>query len=196
MPKPESRRGPHSIPQPSPTALADSLLSIYGINDRMNQLILKNINPRAWRASLPGKGSRNGRSIAAIFAHIHNSRLVWLRESAPHLKSPVPLDPARCTMKQVALAHQKSAAQCLKMLQDALSDSPARRVKKFSRGSWVPVWPAGGSMFAYMFSHEAHHRGQIMMLAHQLGYRVPLQVMGGTWNWNKLLKAAGLPGPD
>jgi hypothetical protein len=27
-------------------------------------------------------------------------------------------------------------------------------------------------MFAYMFSHEAHHRGQILMLAHQLGYRV------------------------
>jgi len=27
-------------------------------------------------------------------------------------------------------------------------------------------------MFAYMFSHEAHHRGQILMLAHQLGYRI------------------------
>jgi len=23
-----------------------------------------------------------------------------------------------------------------------------------------------------MFSHEAHHRGQILMLAHQLGYRI------------------------
>jgi len=27
-------------------------------------------------------------------------------------------------------------------------------------------------MFGYMFGHEANHRGQILMLAHQLGYRV------------------------
>jgi len=27
-------------------------------------------------------------------------------------------------------------------------------------------------MFAYMFAHGAHHRGQILMLANQLGDRV------------------------
>jgi uncharacterized damage-inducible protein DinB len=47
-------------------------------------------------------------------------------------------------------------------------------------------------MFAYMFSHEAHHRGQILMLAHQLGYRLPVdQVAGGIWQWDKLWKEHG-----
>lgn len=170
--------------------LATVLLETYSVNDAMNQLLLAHLDRRAWRAVLPG-AIRGGRTIAAIFAHLHNSRLVWLKNSAPHLQCPAPLHPARCTMKQTASAHKKSAAQCLRMLSDALSADPKRRVTKFSRGSWAPIWPAGGTMFAYMFSHEAHHRGQIIILAHQLGYRLPAAAWGGIWQWNKLWKQAG-----
>ena len=165
------------------------LLRTYAINDAMNQLVLSRLDPRAWREQLPNS-KRGGRTIAAIFAHLHNSRLVWLKHSAPHLKCPAPLHPDRCTIKQAAAAHKKSGAQCLVMLKDALSSNEERRVTTFSRGSWVPVWPAGATMFAYMFSHEAHHRGQILMLAHQLGYRVP--EYPGVWHWEKLWKQAGL----
>jgi uncharacterized damage-inducible protein DinB len=170
--------------------LATVLIETYSVNDAMNQLLLNHLDPRAWRAELPGTG-RGGRTIAAMFAHLHNSRLVWLKNSAPHLKCPPALDPFRCTMKQAAAAHSKSGEQCLRMLTDALSSGPERKVTKFSRGSWVPVWPAGGAMFAYMFLHEAHHRGQIIMLAHQLGYRLSPTAWGGIWQWNKLWKEAG-----
>jgi uncharacterized damage-inducible protein DinB len=170
--------------------IRDSLLETYASNDAMNQLILSHLDLRAWRAQPPGqKGS--GRTIGSIFAHLHNSRLVWLKNSAPHLKCPAPLDPDRCTMKQAALAHRRSGAQCVRMLSDALSATPSRRVAKFSRGSWTQTWPAGGTMFAYMFSHEAHHRGQILMLAHQLGYRI-LDKTPGVWHWEKLWKQTGL----
>jgi uncharacterized damage-inducible protein DinB len=175
---------------PATTEPREALISTYAINDAMNQLILSHLDPRAWRAAPPGhKG--NGRTIAAIFAHLHKNRLVWLKNSAPHLKCPAPLDPDRCTMKQAAAAHKKSAAQCLKMLVDALSTDPKRRVTKFSRGSWTRTWPANATMFAYMFSHEAHHRGQILMLAHQLGYRL-LDKTPGVWHWEKLWKEAAL----
>jgi uncharacterized damage-inducible protein DinB len=181
-------------PDPVRGQLADALLATYAINDAMNQLLLAHLDPRAWRAEPPGpKG--HGRTIGAIFAHVHNCRLVWIKNSAPHLKCPVALDPDRCTMKQASTAHKKSGARCLEMLRDALSSNPKRRVTKFSRGSWVPVWPAGGIMYAYMFSHEAHHRGQIIMLAHQLGYRLPDESAYGVWHWQKLWKKAGLPLP-
>jgi uncharacterized damage-inducible protein DinB len=188
------------MPRQSDASLAeirDVLLETYSVNDAMNQLLLAHLDPRAWRAKLSGEKG-NGRTIAAIFAHLHNSRLVWLKHSAPHLKCPAPLDPHRCTMKQAATAHKKSATQCLRMLTDALSADPKRRVAKFSRGSWTRVWPAGGSMFTYMFAHEAHHRGQIIMLAHQLGYRLQDKVFGqipaayGIWQWDKLWRQAGL----
>ncbi|MGA7854830.1 MAG: DinB family protein [Candidatus Acidiferrales bacterium] len=138
--------------------IRDSLLEIYAANDSMNQLILATLDPRAWRAQPPAEKC-SGRSIAAIFAHLHNCRLAWLKNSAPHLKCAPPLDPDRCTIKEASAAHKKSAAQCLLMLTDALSTHPNRRVKKFSRGSWTQTWPAGATMFAYMFAHEAHHRG-------------------------------------
>ena len=171
------------------------LVEILAASGRMNQLLLDHLDPRAWRAKPPGAGRQQGRTIAAIFAHLHNSRLVWLKHSAPHLKCPAALDPFRCTIKQAAAAHRLSVARCLEMLRDALSGNPDRRVLKFSRGSWTPEWPAGATMFAYMFAHEAHHRGQILTLAHQLGYRLP-QGAANIWNWNKLWKELGFsPGP-
>ena len=182
------------MPQPSSfdlTELRDVLLETYAINDAMNQLILSHLDPRAWRAEPPGLPG-NGRTIAAIFAHLHNCRLVWLKNSAPHLECPAPLDPDRCTLKQAAAAHKKSARQMLRMLTDALLADPKRRVTKFSRGSWAPVWPAGATMYAYTFLHEAHHRGQVIMLAHQLGYRLPDQAAYGIWHWQKRWKDAGL----
>jgi uncharacterized damage-inducible protein DinB len=186
---PEKKRA--SMALQSDAALAeirDSLLDTYAINDAMNQLILSRLDPRAWRAQLPEQKA-SGRTIAAIFAHLHNCRLKWLKKSAPHLKCPPPLNPHRCTKKQAASALKKSAAQCQRMLSDALSADPTRRVTEFIRDSWMPKWPATGTMFAYMFTHEAHHRGQILMLAHQLGHRLPQYA--GLWHWEKLWKQVG-----
>ena len=167
------------------------LLETYAVNDAMNQLLLAHLDERAWRAQPSGARGHRGRTIAAIFAHLHNTRLTWLRKSAPHLKCPRPVDPNRCSRKQAAAALEKSATQCLRMLTDALSTTPDRKVTKFPRDGWGRPWPAGATMFAYMFSHEAHHRGQILMLAHQLGYRLPVQATGGIWQWDKLWKQHG-----
>jgi uncharacterized damage-inducible protein DinB len=173
--------------KPASAKRGDALIKTYAINDAMNQLLLSHLDRRAWRAKPPGS-KRGGRTIVAIFAHMHYNRLLWLKNSAPHLRCPAPLDPDRCTMKQASSALQKSGALCVRMLTDALSGDPKRRVTKFSRGSWAPIWPADAAMFAYMFSHEAHHRGQIIMLAHQLGYRLSDEGAYGIWHWNKLWK--------
>src|SRR5258705_10441582 len=105
--------------------IRDSLLETYASNDAMNQLILSELDPRAWRAQPPG-GKGGGRAIGAIFAHLHNCRLVWLKNSAPHLKGPAPLDPAPCPMKQATPAPKRSAPQCVRILTDDLSASSHR----------------------------------------------------------------------
>jgi len=173
-----------------PSNLRKVLLETYAANDRMNQVLLEHLAPATWRAKPLGQKPGSGRTIAAIFAHMHNSRLVWLKHSAPHLRCPVALDPFRSTMKQTATAHRQSAARCLEMLEEALSEEPDRRVTKFSRGSWTRDWPAGGTMFAYMFAHEAHHRGQVIALAHQLGYPLPAYP-ASIWRWEKFWKELG-----
>jgi uncharacterized damage-inducible protein DinB len=40
-------------------------------------------------------------------------------------------------------------------------------------------------VLAYFVAHEAHHRGQIVMLARQLGRRLPSDVSAGLWQWTK-----------
>jgi len=163
----------------------------YAVNDRMNQLILEHLDSRAWQAKPPG---RNSRTIAAIFAHMHNIRRKWLRLSAPHLKLPKPLDRSRCTPSQTSAALAESARLCSEMLAEALSESKGR-VKQFRRDGWARAWPIGGAMFAYMLAHDAHHRGQVCMLAHQLGYKLPIKANYGMWTWEKLWKECGFKGP-
>jgi uncharacterized damage-inducible protein DinB len=170
-----------------PADAREVLLEIWAANDRMNQLILEHLDPRAWRARLPG---RTGRTIAAIFAHVHNIRRKWLRLSAPHLKLPAEADRARSTRKQAKAAFAESAQRCSEMLADALATT-AGQVKTFRRDGWANPWPAGPTMVAYMLAHEAHHRGQVLMLAHQLGYRLPDQAAYGIWHWEKLWKQCG-----
>jgi uncharacterized damage-inducible protein DinB len=167
----------------------------YAVNDRMNQLVLEHLDPRAWRAQLPGT---KGRTIAAIFTHVHNVRCKWLRLSAPHLQTPPQLSRSRCTPRQAASALAKSAAVCSQMLAEALipqdrvpQDRVKARVSKFHRDGWARPWTPGAAMFAYMIVHEAHHRGQVCMLAHQLGFRLPDKVNYGLWGWEKLWKECG-----
>ena len=93
-------------PAPAPD-LRQGMQETYAVNERMNQLVLEHLDPRAWRAQLPGS---KGRTIAAIFAHVHNIRCKWLRLSAPHLKRPPQLDRGRCTQQQTKDAFAQSAA--------------------------------------------------------------------------------------
>ncbi len=62
---------------------------------------------------------------------------------------------------------------------------------KFRRDGWASPWQVGPEMLCYMLSHEAHHRGQVCMLAHQMGFPLPNKVAYGIWNWEKLWKERG-----
>jgi uncharacterized damage-inducible protein DinB len=176
--------------------LRQGILEAFVVNERLNQLLLEYIDPRAWRQQLPGdmvKKRTRGRTIAGIFAHVHNVRCKWLRLSAPHLKTPRKLDHARCVQKQTKQALAKSGALCSQMLADALA--PGGRIAKFHRDGWARAWTPGMAMFAYMMAHEAHHRGQVCMLAHQLGFPLPNKATYEMWNWEKLWKRCGFSAP-
>ena len=166
---------------------AQEALQAYALNDRMNQLVLEHLDARAWRAKGPGHKSR---TIAAIFAHVHNIRCKWLRLSAPHLKLPARLDRSRCTQQQTRAALAESAERCSQMLAEALT-APQGRVQSFLRDGWAKPWPPGVAMFAYMITHDAHHRGQVCMLAHQVGFPRTGQGAYGIWGWEKLAKECG-----
>jgi len=167
------------------TEFARAAVRIFAANDRLNQILIENLSSAVWRAAPPGKV----RSIAAIFTHMHNVRAKWIRLTAPHLGVPPQLSRARCTPRQAGAALAKSAGRCEAMLAEALGDGEGR-VKEFRRDGWARPWPAGPEMLCYMISHEAHHRGQVCMIAHQLGFPLTGKVTSELWNWEKLLKCS------
>jgi uncharacterized damage-inducible protein DinB len=168
------------------TQFGPAAVRIFAANDHMNQLLIERLDPAVWGAKPPGKV----RTIAAIFTHMHNVRTKWIRLSAPHLKVPPQLNRAHCTPQQARAGLAESAARCAEMLADALSDGGGR-VEKFHRDGWAKPWPVGPEMLCYMLSHEAHHRGQVCMLAHQLGFPLPNEVTSGLWNWERLWNESG-----
>ena len=170
------------------TPLGQAAVRLFAANDRMNQIIIEHLDPIAWKAKPPGKA----RTIAAIFTHIHNVRAKWVRLTAPHLKVPRLLKRSDCTRQQARAGLAESAARCGEMLAEALGGSG--RIDKFRRDGWAPPWQVGPEMLCYMLSHEAHHRGQVCMLAHQMGFPLPNKVAYGIWNWEKLWKERGAPG--
>jgi uncharacterized damage-inducible protein DinB len=166
--------------------LDHAAVRIFAVNDRLNQMLIAHLDPAAWKARPQGKV----RSIAAIFAHVHNVRCKWIRLTAPHLKVPAKLGRADCTPRQASVALAQSAARCVEMLAEALGAGEGR-VKKFLRDGWARPWPVGPEMLCYMISHEAHHRGQVCMLAHQLGFPLKNKMTSEMWNWEKLWKQRG-----
>ena len=176
------------------TQLARAAVRMFAANERMNQMVLEHLDPAAWRARAPGKT----RTIAAIFTHMHNVRTKWVRLTAPHLKVPAQLHRVHCTPRQARAGLAESAASCAEMLAEALGGDGGR-IEKFRRDGWGRPWPVGVEMLCYMLSHEAHHRGQVCMLAHQLGFPLPTAIGSGIWNWEKLWKECGSsagPGHD
>jgi uncharacterized damage-inducible protein DinB len=165
------------------------------VSDHINQLLIEHLPRELWNAKPPG--TPRTRTIAAIFTHMHNVRCKWIRLTAPHLKVPRQLNRAHCTPQQARIALAESAARCAEMLDEALGGKGGSkndvRVAKFQRDAWARPWPVGLEMLCYMLSHEAHHRGQVCMLAHQLGFPLPPQVTSRMWNWEKLWKECGSP---
>jgi uncharacterized damage-inducible protein DinB len=179
------------------TQLGRAAVQMFAANDRMNQLLIEHLDPAAWKAKppanlppkLPGSRPHQTRPIAAIVTHMHNVRCKWIRLTAPHLKVPPLLNLVHCTPRHASKRLAQSSARCAEMLAAALGGSGS--VKTFLRDGWARPWPVGPEMLCYMISHEAHHRGQVCMIAHQLGFPLPNKVTSEMWNWEKLWKQRG-----
>ena len=184
----ESKRQDSRRLEKANTNAGRAAVQIFAANEHMNEVLIERLDPAVWRASPPGKV----RTIAAIFTHVHNVRTKWVRLTAPHLKVPRQLDRAHCTPEQARAGLAESALRCEEMLVEALDGGG--RIEMFHRDGWAQPWPVGMEMLCYMISHEAHHRGQVSMLAHQLGFSLPPGVMSGLWNWEKIWKECGARG--
>ena len=151
-----------------PFILSEALLSAFDINDRINRYLIENLSEAVWRAEPPdGKG----RDVASIVAHMHNVRVMWLKATKGNV--PEQLDRHTVTPPQAGKALEQSRAALKEVLQASLKTDG--RIKGFR--------PDVAGFFGYLIAHDAHHRGQITMLARQVGHPIPQKATFGMWEW-------------
>jgi uncharacterized damage-inducible protein DinB len=152
-----------------------SLLETFAINERANQKLIESVSESAWRAAPP---SGMGRTIAGIASHIHNVRLMWVAAADKFSKLPGKLNDEKVSRQDVMDALSRSA----KLLEKGLHDATGR----------VPNFKPDAVAFAgYLIAHDSHHRGQISMLARQLGMPVDSKASYRLWEWGTLWKECG-----
>lgn len=157
-----------------PFALADALVEALATSSRINHYLLESVPEPAWRAEPPGG---KGRTIAAIAAHVHNVRVMWIKVSGKAAGIPVPEQAKKETV---------TPAEAVVLLKD--SDAALERLVReaiASGGRIHDFRPNVASFVGYVISHDAHHRGQIALLARQVGHPLPKTVGFGMWEWGK-----------
>lgn len=154
-----------------------ALIDAWRTNHRVTTYLIENLPPELWSMKVPGVPRRTVRTIAA---HLHNARCMWVKSIGARHGVAVP---RRVNIRAVRPAELLRA---LERSNDAMIELIRLGV---ARGGSVPAatwqnFPTDLVHFlSYFVAHEAHHRGQLCMLARQLGHRLPVEVTGGLWQW-------------
>ena len=126
-----------------------------------------------WRA-LPPSG--RGRTIAAVVAHMQSVRRTFARLGGAR-PGPPTLDRLRVTPTQAQRALRQSTEELARLFESALA-SGHPRVKGMPRRTV--------NMLIYIVQHDAHHRGQICMLARDHGHRFSGDDVMRLWGWKAM----------
>lgn len=169
MPKAPDPLDAVAVDNPYIRQLPGALLNAFNTNNRINHYLIDNLPREAWKAKPPdGKG----RNIASIVAHMHNVRVMWLKASKAE-EIPEQLNRATLTPSQ--------ALRGLEQSRHALSVVISRALGSDGRVKGFRADVAG--FLGYLIAHDSHHRGQITMLARQVGHPLPQKAMFGMWEW-------------
>ena len=164
------------------------ILQAWKTNARVTAFLVEQLPPALWEAGVPEVPRRTIRMIAS---HIHNSRCSWIKTIGKEhgIAVPARVDRLRVSRKDLLSALERSGRGMSELLQFGLD-----------RGGTIPTPPTYvwrnlpldvGHFLTYFVAHEGHHRGQIVLVARQLGHRLPVSTTGGLWEWRRRSRETG-----
>jgi uncharacterized damage-inducible protein DinB len=160
--------------------LSETVLAAWRTNNDVTVFLVRRIPDSIWATTLPGIP---GKTIAMIGGHLHNARCMWLRTlGQPHgIDVPAGVDRRRVGRRQLVAALGRSNRAMAALLR--LGCREGGRIPATPRYVWRNLSLDVGHVLTYFVAHEAHHRGQIVLAARQLGMRLPADVTAGLWRW-------------
>jgi uncharacterized damage-inducible protein DinB len=161
------------MPRGRPLDVDGELLQAFRRSGLVNEYLVSVLSPDVWQAQPPGG---RGRSIAAIVAHMQGVRRTFARMGGAR-PGPPSLDRRLVTPSEARRALQQSTDDLARLFESALASRHAR-VKGMPRRAI--------DMLIYLLQHDAHHRGQICVLARDLGHSFSGDDIMRLWGWKAL----------
>ena len=160
--------------------MRESLLGAWATSNQATIFLIESLTPALWAAAVPGAPRRTVRMIAG---HIHNARCMWIKTlGRPNgIAVPAGVDRRRASRAQVIAALKRSDRAMARLLDLACERNG--RIPPTKAYVWRNLALDVGHVLTYFVAHEAHHRGQIVMLARQTGHRLPPSIHAGLWRW-------------
>lgn len=171
-----------------PLALPSSVLAAWRTNARVTSYLVEELPAALWGAALPGVPFR---TVRMLVAHLHNVRARWLRTlgRAHGVRVPSLVDRRRVGRRELLAALKRSGNGIEALL--ALGLAAENQVPPSPAYVWRNVPLDVGHVLTYFVAHEAHHRGQVVLVARQLGHRLPSSVTNGLWQWTTRQRESG-----
>jgi uncharacterized damage-inducible protein DinB len=156
---------------------ADNLIAAWRTNNRVTTYLVENLAKELWPMTVPGSPRRTVRQLAA---HIHNSRCSWIKMIGGRhgIKVPTPVDVHKVRPAELRRALDRSSRGMIDLIKLG-----AERDGSIPPSSWQNFPTDLAHFLTYFVAHEAHHRGQLIMVARQLGHPLPKEVVSGLWQW-------------
>jgi uncharacterized damage-inducible protein DinB len=156
-----------------PLEVERELLEEFARNGLVNEYLVSVLPDAIWRTPPPGG---RGRTIAAIVAHMQSVRRTFARMGGAR-PGPPSLDRLTMTRAQAQRALRQSTIDLAALFEAAIA-ARQTRVKGMPRRVV--------NMLVYLIQHDAHHRGQIFMLAKSFGHEFRGEDVMRVWGWKAL----------
>lgn len=166
--------------------IASTVLNAWRTNCAVTMCLVEGLPDALWDAKLPAAPARTVRMMAT---HLHNSRSRWIRTlGSEHGVRVPPLLPPRTARRRDLLTALPRSGRGIEALLE-LGIANGGQLPPSKGYVWRNLPLDVGHVLTYFVAHEAHHRGQLVMVARQLGQRLPREVTDGIWQWNRLSRS-------